>query len=250
MCRLAYIGSNKVDKNLLKELFKQLEKSMGGDGNGVGGYTDKQPFIAKTIKLSGEEFADIWADFEWDNGFVFHTRRASVGNIDNENCHPFIWGNTITIHNGHIDGYGVLKLMMLENIEKYATDGWTLENITTTSDSNILAYFIWKKGFNIASMLDCGTVITIYPEEVRMYNGHVLEAIQVGDEWIYASEFPGKMGMESLQWLVFGKGTDIIIKPDGTCILNKGYYVDGKELWKEKHKKKRGKEHNNIVEVS
>ena len=250
MCRLAYIGSNKVDKTLLTDLFKELEKSMGGDGNGVGGFRKHEPLISKSLKTPVEEFAKAWSDFEWDCGFVFHTRRASVGNIDTTNCHPFIWGNTITVHNGHIDGYGVLKLMMLENLEKYEGDGWTTENIITTADSDILAYFIWKRGFDIASMLDCGTVITMYPDVVRMYNGHVLEAIQVGDDWIYASEFSDKMGMMADQWLVFGKGTDITVTPDSTCILNKGYYLDGQAIWEEKQKKKRGKGKNNTVEVA
>jgi hypothetical protein len=90
-------------------------------------------------------------------------------------------------------------------------------------------------------MMECGTVITMYPDEVRMYVGYCLEAIQVGKEWIYASEFSDKMGMLADQWLVFGKGTDITATKDGKCIVNKGFYADGKQLWAEKQKKKKGK---------
>jgi hypothetical protein len=248
MCRIVY-GTNKVDRELLIKLFNDLEKSAGGDGNGIGGFVDGVPFISKSVKTSVEESVGALMNIEWDNGFLFHTRRASVGLINNENCHPFLWGNTVTIHNGHIDGFGVLKLMMLENLEKYQVDGWTQEKIMVTSDSDILSYFIWKKGFDIVPMMDCGTVITMYPNEVRMYVGHCLEAIQVGAEWIYASEFSDKIGLASEQWLVFGKGTDITIHPDSSCILNTGWYVDGKELWNEKQKKRKGRNKSNVIEV-
>lgn len=248
MCRVMYAGTNNIDSKLLIELFKSLEKSAGGDGNGIGGFVDGEPFISKSIVRPVEEFAADLVNMKWDNGFLFHTRRASIGSIDDMNCHPYIWGNTITIHNGHIDGAGVLKLMMLENFDKYKED-WTVEKLSKTTDSDILSYFIWKRGFSIVPTMGCGTVITMYPNEIRMYVGHCLEAIQVGEDWIYASEFPNKIGLASIQWLVFGNDTDITIRSDGTPILNGGYYVDGKELWKEKQKK-RGKGKNNIVEVS
>ncbi len=246
MCRLSYIGNNKIDRIFLAELFKDLEKSAGGDGNGIGGFVGGSPFITKSIVIPVEEFANTQINHEWDNGFLFHTRRASVGVIDNNNCHPFMWGDTITIHNGHIEGFGVLKLMMLENLDKYKVDGWTVDKIAVTSDSDILSYFIWKKGFNIVPMMDCGTVITMYPNEIRMYVGYCLEAIQYGSDWIYASEFSDKMGMDSEQWLVFGKGTDITITGDN-CVLNAGYYVDGKELLEAKKKKKKGKKNDVMI---
>lgn len=248
MCRLVYMSSNKIDRTFLAKLFEELEKSAGGDGNGIGGFVDGHPIINKSVEKKASEFAGNLLDPAWDNGILFHTRRASVGLINDSNCHPYIYGDTITIHNGHIDGYGVLKLMMLENLEKYEVDGWTAGSISVTSDSDILSYFIWKRGFGMASMLDCGTVVTLYPDEVRMYNGYVLEAIQVRDEWIYASEFSDKMGMNAEQWLVFGKGTDLTISSDGTCVLNTGFYVDGKELFATRQKKK-GKNKSNMVEV-
>ncbi len=251
ICRVAYIQSKNIDRKLLTALFKDLEKSAGGDGNGIGGFLDDKPFICKSAKAPAVDFAGTLIDREWKNGFLFHTRRASVGSINNINCHPFIWGNTVTIHNGHVDGFGVLKLMMLENLEKYTADGWTEEKIISTTDSDILAYFIWKRGFDFVSMMDCGTVVTMYPEHVKMYVGYCLEAIQIGDHWIYASEFSDEMGLAADQWLVFGKGTDLIAYPDGQCIINKGYYVDGVVLWQERQKKKKkGKGKYEVIEVA
>ncbi len=251
MCRVAYIQSNKIDRKLLAKLFGDLEKSAGGDGNGIGGFVDDKPFICKSAKAPVEDFAGVQIDRNWKNGFLFHTRRASVGVVNNLNCHPFMWDNTITIHNGHVDGFGVLKLMMLENLDKYAADGWTVERVTKTTDSDILAYFIWKRGFDIVPMMDCGTVITMYSDRVRMYVGYCLEAIQVGNEWIYASEFTDEMGLAADQWLIFGKASDLTVYPDGRCIINSGYYVDGVEIWKERQKKKKkGKGKFEVVEVA
>ncbi len=251
ICRVAYIQTNNIDRKLLAELFKDLEKSAGGDGNGIGGFLDNKPFICKSAKAPAIDFAGTPINYGWKNGFLFHTRRASVGSINNTNCHPFIWGDTITIHNGHIDGFGVLKLMMVENIDKYSVDGWTIEKIISTTDSDILAYFIWKRGFDIVSMMDAGTVITMYSDRVKMFVGYCLEAIQVGKNWIYASEFSDEMGLSADQWLIFGKSTELTVYPDGQCVIDKGYYVDGVELWKERQKKKKkGKGKYEVIEVA
>jgi len=251
MCRLAYIVNKNVSSALLKDLFLTLEKSMGGDGNGIGGFIDGKPVVEKEIKKTADTFVSNKA---WDHGYLFHTRRASVGSIDNDNCHPFIWDNTITMHNGHIDGAGVLKLMMLENIEKYAVDGWTQETLTASTDSNIMAYFIWKKGFDIVSLLSCGTVVTMYPDKTLLHAGNDLEAIDVNGSWIFASEFSDAMGMAAQQWLIFAKDAEVTVMKDGKCVITKGYCVDGKKLCEERRaraaKKNKGKRRNETVEVA
>lgn len=248
MCRLAYIVNNKTDKNLLTDLFKTLEKSMGGDGNGIGGFLNGVPVVEKEIKKAAETFV---SDKAWDHGYLFHTRRASVGSIDNDNCHPFIWGKTITMHNGHIDGAGVLKLMMYENIDKYSADGWTLDKLIASTDSNIMAYFIWKKGFSIVSLLSCGTVVTMYPNQTLLHAGNDLEAIDVNGNWIFASEFPSEMGMKANQWLLFAKDAEVMVRSNGECIITKGYCVDGKKVYLAKKEKERKKKKNKeTVEVT
>jgi len=202
---------------------------MGGDGNGIGGFIGGHPLVSKSTKATADKFV---SDMQWDNNrYIFHTRRASVGSIDDDNCHPFIWGNTITMHNGHIDGAGVLKLMMLENLDQYEDDGWTLEKLSNSTDSNIMAYFIWKRGFEIVSLLSCGTVVTMYPHQTLLHAGNALEAIRVNGEWIFASEFPDTMGMASDQWLVFEKGTEITVKNTDEYIITKGCCFDGKKIY-------------------
>ena len=233
MCRITIIPRGLKDKGFLMKLFSDLDKSAGGDGLGIGWFEGGIPYIFKGEKITPEQMVEKVCGINSDNGILFHCRRASIGIVNDKNCHPYIYGDSITVHNGQVEGVGVLKLMMLENLDKYSSDGWTVEKIMITTDSDLLSYFIWKRGFEIASMLDCGTVVTSYSEEIRMYVGYCLEAIQYGDDWIYASEFSDKMGMNSEQWLVFGKGADITITGN-SCVLNAGYYVDGKELLKTK----------------
>jgi hypothetical protein len=224
---------------------------MGGDGNGIGGFVGGKPLVSKAINTTADKFV---SDVEWDNKrYIFHTRRASVGSINDDNCHPFIWGNTITMHNGHIDGAGVLKLMMLENFNRYEPDGWTLEKLINSTDSNIMAYFIWKRGFEIVSLLSCGTVVTMYPHQTLLHAGNNLEAIEINGVWIFASEFPDTMGMTSQQWLIFEKGTEIVVKTTGECIITKGHCFDGKKAYllkkESERKNKKNKRKPESVEV-
>ena len=227
MCRLAYIPSGIKDKKFLYTLFQNLENEAGGDGNGIGGFIDKKPFIYKNIERGIETFVNEAVDKTWDNGFLFHTRKASMGVVNNNNCHPFNWENTITIHNGTVEGAAILKLMMYENIEKY---GLIREKIMTTPDSDIMAYFIWKYGFEIASMFESGTVITMYPDHISIYNGRDLEAIKIKNMWIFASEFSDTMGSTADEWVLFSKKSLIQIKYSDIKILS-GYCIDKKKLY-------------------
>jgi predicted glutamine amidotransferase len=248
MCRLALINKNIKDIKLLTELFTKLNDSMGGDGLGLGWFENGMPTITKGVKFSPIEAAQKVCSITSDNGIMFHCRRASVGPIDDINCHPYIFDKEITMHNGHLEGSSVLKLMMLENLDKYSADGWTMEKLSHSTDSEIMAYFIHKRGFEIVSLLNCGTVITNYPEQTLLHAGNDLEAIDVNGAWIFASEFPDQMAMNSNQWLLFEKGAEIIVKPTGECVITKGYCVDGKKAYllkkanAKKNKKNKGKE--------
>lgn len=224
---------------------------MGGDGNGIGGFIDGFPVIEKAVKITADKFVST---SQWDNGkYIFHTRRASVGSINVDNCHPYVWGDTITMHNGHIDGAGVLKLMMLENLDKYAGDGWTMEKLANTTDSNIMAYFIWKKGFEIVSLLSCGTVVTMYKDKTILHAGNDLEAIEIDGVWTFASKFTDEMGMAADNWIFFQRSSEIVVKDTGECTITKGECYDGKKAFQmrkaNERKGKKGKKHNEVMEV-
>jgi len=235
MCRVAYVPKN-IDNNLLIKLLKHLEKEAGGDGNGIGGFLNGEAGTYKNITHPVAFFASKMFETKWDNGVLFHTRRASVGQVNDDNCHPFIWNNEITIHNGHIEGSGLLKLMMLENIDKYAKDGWTFERLSDSTDSEIMAYFIYKYGFDIVPLLNPGTVMTMYPDRVEIYVGYCLEAVSIDGVWIYASSFPPEIGMSARTWLVFSRGARGTIKPNGSCTTTAGGCYDGKKIYIENQK--------------
>ncbi len=236
MCRVLYMPK-KIDETLLKIILKHLEEEAGGDGNGIGGFIEGKASLAKDTINSTSVFAQAMIDENWDTGVLYHTRRASVGEVNNNNCHPFVWDNSITIHNGHVDGSGLMKLMMLENIEKYAADGWTMDRLSHATDSEIMAYFIKKHGFEIVPLLNPGTVLTMYPDRVEVFVGYCLQAINVGGIWIYASTFPAEIGMKAKKWAVFLRGSRATILPDSTCKFIIGECADGKVLWREEQKR-------------
>lgn len=248
MCRVAIISKDFKDYDFLEKLFSELNKSAGGDGLGIGWNNNGIPNLFKGQHSTTQSMAKKICEINSDNGILFHCRKASVGGVNDKNCHPYIYKDTMTIMNGHIDGTPVLKLMMMENLDKYSMDGWSIEKIISTTDSDILSYFIWKRGFEMVSMMDCGTVITMYPDKIKIYVGGVLEAIQIDENWIYASAFSVKMGLAADQWLIFGEGTDLTLYSDDRCIINNGYYIDGVELWKEKQKKKKNKENIEVAQ--
>lgn len=235
MCRVFYMAK-KINEDKLSKILEYLEKEAGGDGNGIGGFINKKPFVEKDIKNTTDSFAQEMIDHSWDNGVLFHTRRASVGSVNDNNCHPFICNNTITVHNGHIEGSGLMKLMMLENIDKYAKDGWSFERLSNSTDSEIMSYFINKYGFDIVPLLNPGTVMTMYPDRVEIYVGYCLEAINTDGVWVYASSFSPAMGMASKHWFSFYKGSGGKITPDGSCILTSGGCYDAKKEYIEQQK--------------
>ncbi len=248
MCRISYIPKDFKDQKLLEELFADLDKSMGGDGLGLGWFKKGIPNIFKGEKLTAVGLSQNVCELNSDHGILFHCRRASIGGVNDDNCHPYLWQDTITIHNGHVEGTGVLKLMMLENLDKYEADGWTIDKIASTTDSDILAYFISKRGFGVVPMMNPGTVMTMYPHTVAVYVGYDLQAIKKDGVWIYASEFSDKMGMASEEWVVFAKESNFIIKPNSDCTFLSGYCVNGKELYKERMKRQKKNKKNKYID--
>jgi hypothetical protein len=242
MCRLAFIDKRCKDVKFLTELITDLNESAGGDGIGVGWIENGIPTVFKGVKITPEEIASKIVSINSDYGILLHVRRASVGAITDINCHPFQHKDELCMHNGHIDAIGILKLMMLENLEKYSGDGWTTENIMSTPDSDIMAYFISKRGFNMAEMLTSGTVMVMNPSILKIWNGYQLQAIQRKGILIYASKFTDEVGMLADRWITFEPGSELSITSDGECSLIKGACYDAKLAWAENQKKnKKGK---------
>lgn len=92
MCRLAYIpGSSKVNYAAMSQLFSNLVKSCGGDGNGYVAVSPEGQILSnKGVKLTVAQIVkQTYKLVRNDWSLYFHTRKVSVGWIDDEQCHPF-----------------------------------------------------------------------------------------------------------------------------------------------------------------
>lgn len=92
MCRLAYIpGNAKINYKEMTDLFAMLEKSCGGDGNGYVAVSREGQIVSnKGAKLSvGQIVKQTYKLLRNDWSIYFHTRKVSVGWIDDNQCHPF-----------------------------------------------------------------------------------------------------------------------------------------------------------------
>lgn len=124
MCRLAMLdnkGIRYVEREYgLENLFNYLEKQLGGHGNGVCLiYNDGTYYIKKGVMLSNKEIVSrVMADVKCIKWIIYHTRLASVGSINNRNCHPFEDNGRVMAMNGTERKYTVVNksLTDTENI--------------------------------------------------------------------------------------------------------------------------------------
>lgn len=107
MCRLAFFPSGtRLDKSVLTDFLKGLEKSFGGDGNGFAAISPSQTLtLRKAVGLDCEDISnEIYDLMNLDWAVYFHTRKTSIGYTTDEQCHPFAikgphWIGTLC-HNG------------------------------------------------------------------------------------------------------------------------------------------------------
>ena len=124
MCRLM-MANNEGIKHIEKEyglenLFDYLERQLGGHGNGICFiYKDGSYDIKKGVNLSNAEIAEeVMAKIKHIKWIIYHTRLASVGNINDRNCHPFENNGRVVAMNGTERNYIIVNksLTDTENI--------------------------------------------------------------------------------------------------------------------------------------
>lgn len=86
MCRIA-VGSTAFNRQELKLVFDYLERSNGGDGNGV--LLENGNRVAG-LKLSPSKAAKLVRRRPPNERFVFHTRLKSTGGVTAEALHPVV----------------------------------------------------------------------------------------------------------------------------------------------------------------
>ncbi len=124
MCRLAMMnneGIRYVEKEYgLENLFNYLEQQLGGHGNGICFiYNDGSYYIKKGVNLSNAEIAEeVLMKIKHLKWIIYHTRLASVGSINDRNCHPFEDNGRVLAMNGTERNYVVVNrnLTDTENI--------------------------------------------------------------------------------------------------------------------------------------
>ncbi|AEG58987.1 class II glutamine amidotransferase [Desulforamulus ruminis] len=96
-----------------EQVFEFLEASMGGHGNGVAYVKKEKVYIRKGLKFPVSKASKLAFNScaEW---FIFHTRWASMGEVSNQNCHPFQYGRIVAAMNGTEFGLRSLSRAMGE----------------------------------------------------------------------------------------------------------------------------------------
>ncbi len=115
MCRLALLNAASIRlcetvfrdaEGALAAFFWNLERAWGGEGTGVAALwmgESPQVRVRKGVRLAVEAAAAQVVRWEHEGAdwFLFHTRRASTGQVATEHCHPFRAGAFVLAHNGH-----------------------------------------------------------------------------------------------------------------------------------------------------
>lgn len=133
MCRLAMMNNEGIryieEQYGLENLFNYLEKQLGGHGNGVCLiYNDGSYYIRKGVNLTNAEIVEeVLTKIKHLKWIIYHTRLASVGSINDGNCHPFADNGRVVAMNGTERNYMVVNksltdteniLLSTENITK------------------------------------------------------------------------------------------------------------------------------------
>lgn len=132
MCRfLVYKGKSTLladlvtrpNNSLIMQSYsaKEREEPLNGDGFGLGWYApeiDETPCLFKSI-------TPAWANSNLQHlaekisspCFFAHVRAASPGLVVNEqNCHPFQYGNLLWMHNGNVEDFPKIKRKLRETL--------------------------------------------------------------------------------------------------------------------------------------
>ncbi len=124
MCRLmVYMGSPIILDKLLYQpknsLINQsvnaqeLEEPLNGDGFGVGWYVtdvnyEPVTFVSVFPAWNNRNLRNLAPKIKTEC-LVAHVRAASVGDVSEANCHPFLYKNLLMLHNGGVEEFSKIK---------------------------------------------------------------------------------------------------------------------------------------------
>ena len=109
MCRIFYSPPNSLEfeEEDLWEFFNRLERVGGGDGNGV--YLIEEGIVEKC-----HEKMPLWASLK--GGMLFHTRKATHGNVADYNTQPFVGNRYVLCHNGIFNEFFLVYIKKINTV--------------------------------------------------------------------------------------------------------------------------------------
>lgn len=114
MCRMLAVRSARPTK--IEDMLVQAPHSLGRlskdhrHGWGLAVYVDGQPKVARGTKAAWEDplYEEIAATLQGQS-LLAHVRKASVGSVQLENCHPFRHGKWLFAHNGTVPDFDTVQ---------------------------------------------------------------------------------------------------------------------------------------------
>ena len=208
MCRIFYSPPNSLEfeEEDLWEFFNRLERVGGGDGNGV--YLIEEGIVEKC-----HEKMPLWASLK--GGMLFHTRKATHGNVADYNTQPVVGNRYVLCHNGIFNE--VNKSAVLLGV--YQEDKY--------SDSYKMHQIIEKVGilnFYIAFKDDSFGVVLVYDKKLNktylLKSSGSFTVGRMSNRWIYASSELGYWSLDK------GKDEKDIVYDFGNGL----YLLEGKSF--------------------
>ncbi len=155
MCRIFAFRSRvdlKVQRSLIKaENALQIQSRKHPHGWGIAYYLTAQrdPHVIKSMEsaFTDERFRRV-SSFLTSHAVIAHVRKATVGELSQNNTHPFSWNGWTFCHNGTIFGFDKIQARMRERIHpRFRSE------INGTTDSETFFYLVLseleRSGFDI-----------------------------------------------------------------------------------------------------
>lgn len=135
---LAALGLLFHDRNaLVTQSCCDVEGEKHGDGWGLGWYSDATPQLVKRpTAASDDPLFRSTAGSVTARLAIGHVRQASVGQLSEENSHPFTFGPWLFAHNGTVEGFDQVKPLLEAEIGPAL-----LAHRRGTTDSELV--FLW-----------------------------------------------------------------------------------------------------------
>lgn len=142
-----------VNRSLVNGYLAQKER--GNQSFGALIISKEKSIVVKNIKFS--LFIEKFSTYSrYTSLFMFHHRWASVGNISNENTHPFVAGNTCLVHNGTWVGASLYKN--------------EFPDLKGDTDSEVIAHMVEKYGLDALKKIDGSASLVWVNKEKKSIN--------------------------------------------------------------------------------